>query len=103
MMTTKSKQPIKPEESSPHVTLEDGSIRVNLIRGLTLDGTKVMSLTMREPTVADQLAMHASKGNDAEKELTFIANLCELAPVDLHTLTAKDFRRVQAAFLDFME
>lgn len=67
---------------------EDGSVAITLLNGRTL--------TMREPTVEDQLA---TKGSDAEREITLVANLCALSPTEVKSLSLKNYRRVQAALV----
>lgn len=67
----------------------DGSVQIALT-----DGKKI---TMREPTVEDQLAV--AKGSDAEREITLVANLCDMAPTEIKALTLRNYRRVQAALV----
>lgn len=74
---------------------------IKLNKPISIDGATVAALRMREPTVADQLASNAMKGDDATKEITLIANLCDVSPEDIKKLTLKDYRAVQSAFLDF--
>lgn len=81
----------------------DGSVTITLRRALEVGGAKIGVLQMREPTVDDQIVAGSVKGSDAEKEVTLIANLCGLAPSDIRTLTLRDYRRVQEAFLGFTE
>lgn len=80
-----------------------GSVDITLSRPLDVSGAPVASLRMREPTVADQLAMDKAGGSDADKELAMIANLCMVAPSDLHKLTLRDYRKVQKAFTSFID
>lgn len=75
---------------------------IALSKAITIDGAVVKALRMREPTVADQLAMDKAGGSDAEKEISMIAMLCMVTPADLHQLTLKDYRKVQAAFVGFL-
>lgn len=78
-------------------------VDVELSRPLEIDGTKVSKLRMREPTVGDQIAVQKMKGDDTDKELAMMANLCEITPEDVQKLTLRDFRRLQEAFLGFTE
>lgn len=79
-----------------HITEQpDGSLLIALGRGIDIDGTTVKALTMREPTVADEIAADAVKGSKAAQEVAFIANLCEITPADLHKATSRDYRRLQ--------
>lgn len=77
----------------------DGALSVELARGLELDGAKVKTLVLREPTVADQ--MDARGRSDAEKEVAMVANLSGQTPDDIRALTVRDYGRVQAALSFF--
>lgn len=79
----------------------DGSVTVKLQRGINVDGATVAAVTMREPTVADQLAAQDGRGSSAEQEVALIANLATLAPSDVKALTLRDYRRVQEALVGF--
>jgi hypothetical protein len=85
------------------VEMGDGFADITLSRPLDVDGAPVSVLRMREPTVADQIAMEKSKGTDAEREISMIANLCEVSPADINKLTMRDYKRVQGAFLGFSD
>lgn len=78
------------------LTEGDGFVIVELVRGLTVAGATVKSVRMREPTLADQLAIDRLEGLGA-KEVAMIANLCEVPPADLHALTLREYSRLQAA------
>ena len=69
-------------------------------RPITIDGTEVKSLEMREPTVGDQLAVD-KLSSAAEKEVAMFANLCEIAPATLHGLSIKQYGKLQDAYADF--
>lgn len=84
------------------ITTGDGFVDVTLARGITVAGANVTKVRMREPTVADQLAIDKITG-DAAKEMALLANLCELTPDDLKGLTLKDYRRLQQAFAGFID
>jgi hypothetical protein len=79
----------------------DGSLTVQLLRPADIAGAKVPSLTMREPTVGDQLAVDKIKST-GEREVAWIANLCGVAPAELHKLTMRDYGRLQEALGDFL-
>ena len=82
---------------------DDGSVDIELKRGLEVDGSIVKVLRMREPTVADQIAASEVKGSEAEQEVRLIANLCEVSLDDVRGLTLRDYRRIQNAFLSMTE
>lgn len=78
-----------------------GYVDIELSRPIEIDGAQVTALRMREPTVADQLILDEMKGSDATKEVTLVANLCEVTPDDIKRLTLRDYRKVQKAFSGF--
>ena len=80
----------------------DGSIDIQLSKPINVGGAPVGALRMREPTVADQLAMDKIDGGPAEKEIAIFAMLCMVAPADLHQLTLRDYRKVSKAFESFL-
>lgn len=80
-----------------------GFVDVELSRPIEIDGAQVTVLRMREPTVADQLMLDELKGGDATKEVTLVANLCEMTPEDIKRLTLRDYRKVQQAFAGFLD
>lgn len=80
----------------------DGSLTVDLLRGITTDGVKQEQLTLREPTVDDMIAAEkTAKGDQAMTEVTLFANLAGIAPADIRSAKLKDYSRLQAA-LAFM-
>jgi hypothetical protein len=80
-----------------------GFVDVELSRPMVIDGAQVKALRMREPTVADQLASEEMKGSDSAKEIAMLANLCEVSPDDIKRLTLKDYKKLQGAFLGFLD
>lgn len=85
------------------LTAGDGFVDVALTRPLNIDGANVTKLRMREPTVADQLAADEFKGTDAAREIFTMANLCQVSPDDLKKLSLKNYKRLQTAFLGFID
>lgn len=83
--------------------LPDGSLEVTLARGLDVDGATVETITLREPTVADEIAAQKAKGTKADQELALVANLAELPPAALQGLRSRDYRRVQDALSAFFD
>lgn len=67
----------------------DGGVSITLLNG--------RQIAMREPTVEDQLAV--AKGSDAEREIALVANLCDLTPSEVKSLSLRNYRRVQAALV----
>lgn len=68
----------------------DGSLTITFRNGDTL--------TMREPTVADQLA---AKGDGQMAEISLVGNLCGLAPDEIKAMTSRNYLRVQAGLKHF--
>lgn len=81
---------------------DSGFVDIALSRPIDIDGAKVSTLRLREPTVADQLAADEFKGGDAAKEIFTMANLCQVTPDDLKKLTLRDYKKLQEAFLGFI-
>ncbi|MBF1237627.1 MAG: phage tail assembly protein [Lautropia mirabilis] len=79
-----------------------GFVDIELSKPIEIDGAQVTALRMREPTVGDQLMLDDMKAGDATKEVTLVANLCEIAPDDVKRLTLRDYRKVQEAFAGFI-
>lgn len=84
-------------ELPDYLTEGDGFIDIRLRRAITIDGTKVASLRMREPDLNDQLIFEATKGTDAVKEAALIANLCDITVDQAKTLKLHDWKRAQEA------
>lgn len=82
---------------------EDGNALITLAKPLDIDGTKVAVLTMREPSVEDQLASESAKGTDAAKEIAMMSNLCDQAPTDIKRLKLRDYKRLQVALTGFID
>jgi len=60
-----------------------------------------LTLTMREPTVEDQLQADEVKGVQGRQEVWLFANLCEVTPADIGRLTLPDYRKLQEAYAGF--
>lgn len=81
----------------------DGSVNITFSRPLDVNGASVAWVRMREPLVSDQQAVSEMKGTDASREVSMFANLCELAPDDICRLPLRDYKRLQTAFLGFID
>lgn len=91
-----------PETKSPITDLPDGKKAIDFsARPLLIDAVEVKSITMREPTVGDQLAVD-SIASVAQKEVAIIANLCGLAPDNISGLKMRDYGLLQDAYQAFM-
>ncbi|MDA3922767.1 MAG: phage tail assembly protein [Salinisphaera sp.] len=83
--------------------MSDTNTSIELSRPLDIDGAAVSSLSMREPTVDDQIVASEMKGSAAIQEVHMIANLCDVAPADIRSLSLRDYRKLQEAFVGFTD
>lgn len=81
--------------------VQAGSVEITLSKPLDIDGAKVSVLTMREPTVGDQLASEAASPNQGVQEITLFANLCMVTPDQIKSLTLRDYKKMQQVYLGF--
>lgn len=81
----------------------DAGMEVNLATTIDVDGAPTKTLTMREPTVQDQLDVDAMKGTPAVREVTLMANLCQVTPDQLKSMPMRNYKRLQVALEFFME
>lgn len=80
---------------------DDGSVTVTLARGVDISGATVKALTLREPTVADQLAAQKSNKNVGDAEVVLIANLAQITPAEVQSAKLRDYKRLQEALVGF--
>lgn len=80
-----------------------GHADITLSRALEIAGAKVTVIRMREPTVGDQEVSSIQKGTEAQREIAQFASLCELAPDDIRKLPLRDYKRLQDAFVNFID
>ena len=83
--------------------MKKNHVDIKLNSPIEINGVETKTLRMREPTVGDQLAATENSLSDGMKEITFIANLCEVTPDDIKQLTLKDYGKVQEQFVNFTE
>lgn len=74
---------------------------IELEFAIDVDGVEVSSLTMRRPTVRDQLRFEEGKGGEARKVVNMIADLCDVSPKSIESLDQADFVRVTEALQGF--
>lgn len=82
---------------------DDGSVDVTLSRPASIAGVSTAAVRMREPTVGDQEVASEMSGSDASREITVFANLCGLVPDDIRKLPLRDYKRLQTAYLAFID
>jgi len=75
---------------------------IELQHPIEVNGERITSLVLRRPKVRDRLLSEKSNGTEAEKEVRFIANLCEMAPDQIEQLDMADYVKVQEALSDFL-
>ena len=85
-----------------HIKEGDGFADITLAKPSKINGETVSALRMREPTVADQKAAMTG-ANDADREISLFANLCECAPSDIEAMTMRNYGRLQAAYRLFTD
>ena len=77
---------------------DDGSVTVTLSRPISIAGSEVGALRVREPSVEDLLRSSKATGSDEEKEIHTFADLCEITPQDIKQLKYRDYTRLQKAY-----
>ncbi|OJT41527.1 phage tail assembly protein [Serratia plymuthica] len=76
---------------------------ITLYSPLTLEnGSKLTTVTMREPQVRDRIEFNKGPGSDYEKEAKMIASLCNMNLDDVYSLTAADYTQFEEAFNVFL-
>jgi len=80
-----------------------GVVDIALSKPLAINGTKVSTLRMREPLLADQMAAEESADKASDLEVTLFANLCGIAPADLHKIPMRDYKKLQQAYAGFID
>lgn len=83
---------------------DDGeSMVITLKKPIEVDGQKVETLTMREPTVLDQkLAQNNAKTN-VDMETQLFANLCGIPSDVVNTMKLSNYQRLQTAYSSFLD
>jgi phage FluMu protein gp41 len=76
--------------------------KIEFEKGFDRNGSVVKSVTMREPTVEDQLTAQETAKSTARAEVMIIANLCECAPDEITSLSLRDYGKLQEAYAGFM-
>lgn len=80
-----------------------GYVDVSLSRPAKFNGVEQSTLRLREPLVSDTEAASEFRGSDAAREITAIANLCDVSPDDLRQLPQRDFVRLQEGYKSFLD
>jgi hypothetical protein len=69
---------------------------------VTINGELIAELKLRRPTVGDRLMAEKVAGTEVDKEVRFLANLCEVTPDTILQLDLKDYAILQEALSDFL-
>ena len=69
---------------------------------IIIDGITIEVLNVRPPKVRDRLLAEKGSGGPEEKEVRFIANLCDVTPETIEELDLSDYIKVQEAVNDFL-
>jgi len=92
------------EQQLPEFLTEtDQGVTIDLVTPADVDGATVKAVTMREPTVQDQLTVDALKGSPAAKEVQLMANLCEVSTDSIKAMRLRNYKRLQVALEFFTE
>lgn len=67
------------------------------------DGTKITSIRLRRPIVADMLAAQKVSSNEPERELNLIAVLTGLPRAAIEQLDMRDYMALQRQLAQFMK
>lgn len=93
-----------PEQPIPdYLTETSEGLQIELAKPVDIFGTETSTIKMREPTVQDQLDVQAIKASEAHREVTLMANLCDLTPEQVKAMTMRNYRRLQGALEVFTE
>lgn len=76
---------------------------IKLTKGVEINGTLVKTITMREPTVGDHIDASEVKGGRGAQEAVLFANLCEMTPAEIRSMSMKDYALLQNAHAAFTD
>lgn len=67
----------------------------------TKNEQEVTELEVRRPKVHDQVLAAKKSKDPIEQEITILANLCGLAPEDIHEMDGADYQALQEVYTGF--
>lgn len=76
--------------------------KIKLKNPINVDGDNIEVLEMRPPKVRDRLIAEKQAGGVAEKEMIFIANLCNVTPDVMMEVDLSDYVKLQEAVNNFL-
>lgn len=91
------------KETPSYLKEGDGFVDITLAKPADFGGEQRSVLRMREPSVEDQLAASNVKGSSGAQEIAMIANLCEVTPDDIRALKLRNYSRLQAGVMLFID
>ena len=75
---------------------------IKLLYPIRVNGQEISEINLRRPKVRDRLAVEKMSASQGEKEVRFIANLCEMAPNDIEELDMADYNKIQETVTNFL-
>jgi len=75
-------------------------MNINLSYPIKVDGVEVTTLTLRRPTLRDEIIFADSKASDGKKILNLLASLTGVSPDELLELDGSDSDRLMQAYAD---
>lgn len=76
--------------------------KIQLSQPITIDNKPLTHVTLRRPKVKDRLIVERMGTNDAEKEVTLIANLADLPKDAVEELDLQDYAQIQTVLQSFL-
>ncbi|GHT96987.1 hypothetical protein FACS1894122_15800 [Alphaproteobacteria bacterium] len=76
--------------------------KIKLSEPIKIDGVLVHEISLRRPKVRDRLLVEKGNGNDAEKEVNFIANLASITPEEVQEIDLQDYAKIQDVLRNFL-
>lgn len=88
-------------------TTFNAPVIIDLVQPIRINGVEVNSLSMRRPTMLDQIAMRkssvAQKMLGEEEDLQMYAGLCGVTPKDLLQLDMADYIELGRVYGNFLQ
>lgn len=75
--------------------------KIDLLYPVTVDGERHDSLNMRRWKVSDRLRVHKAGGDDADKEIRMMADLCGVSQAVIMELDGADYDQLTVAYKGF--
>ncbi len=106
--TTQNQDPNAQEATPPALAWlnesKDGeSMVITLKKPIEVDGQKVETLTMREPTVLDQKLAQSNAKTNVDMETQLFANLCGIPSDVVNGMKLSNYNRLQIAYSSFLD